>query len=184
MSSKPLPLRSRKANIAGPPASAALRPLRHLWIRAERGLRRRRGWSAGFPSQARPERHRGQRPEPGWSQSFPEAPPRSNDRHPVLEPRAASPCRGRRHRTPQLNAASPEAVEGALAEADASGATIGRARQARSGGYTGVSIDPDGHPCSPSPEGAPRGRVALGVSLPIFSSGVVTPVSSLFDVDR
>src|SRR5207248_4154840 len=45
------------------------------------------------------------------------------------------------------NVASPEAVDAVLAEAEAAGATIGR-RGAPTfwGGYTGIFIDPDGHP--------------------------------------
>jgi hypothetical protein len=45
------------------------------------------------------------------------------------------------------NAPSPEAVEAVLAEAAAAGATIGRAgAETFWGGYSGVFIDPDGHP--------------------------------------
>lgn len=45
------------------------------------------------------------------------------------------------------NARSPEEVDEVLAEAEAAGATIGR-RGATTfwGGYSGVFIDPDGHP--------------------------------------
>ena len=45
------------------------------------------------------------------------------------------------------NVASPEAVDVVLAEAEAAGATIGRAGAATPwGGYSGVFLDPDGHP--------------------------------------
>jgi uncharacterized glyoxalase superfamily protein PhnB len=45
------------------------------------------------------------------------------------------------------NTRSPEEVDAVLAEAEAAGATIGR-RGAETfwGGYSGVFIDPDGHP--------------------------------------
>ena len=45
------------------------------------------------------------------------------------------------------NVASPEAVDAVLEEAEAAGATIGR-RGASTfwGGYSGVFLDPDGHP--------------------------------------
>jgi hypothetical protein len=45
------------------------------------------------------------------------------------------------------NVASPEAVDVVLAEAAAAGATIGRAGAATAwGGYSGLFLDPDGHP--------------------------------------
>jgi len=45
------------------------------------------------------------------------------------------------------NVRSPEEVDEVLAEAEAAGATIGRAGEATPwGGYSGVFIDPDGHP--------------------------------------
>ncbi len=45
------------------------------------------------------------------------------------------------------NVASPDEVDAVLAEAEAAGATIGRrGAEAFWGGYTGVFIDPDGHP--------------------------------------
>jgi uncharacterized protein len=45
------------------------------------------------------------------------------------------------------NASSPEAVDAVLEEARAAGATIARDGAATSwGGYSGVFIDPDGHP--------------------------------------
>ncbi len=45
------------------------------------------------------------------------------------------------------NVESPEAVDRVLAEAAAAGATIGRTAAATSwGGYSGVFLDPDGHP--------------------------------------
>ncbi|HEV2369095.1 MAG TPA: VOC family protein [Acidimicrobiales bacterium] len=45
------------------------------------------------------------------------------------------------------NAASPEAVDAVLAEAAAAGATIGRPGATTFwGGYSGVFVDPDGHP--------------------------------------
>lgn len=45
------------------------------------------------------------------------------------------------------NVASPAEVDGILAEAQAAGATIGRAGASTFwGGYSGVFIDPDGHP--------------------------------------
>lgn len=46
-----------------------------------------------------------------------------------------------------LNVRSPEEVVGVLAEAEEAGATIGRSAGAAFwGGYSGVFIDPDGHP--------------------------------------
>ena len=46
-----------------------------------------------------------------------------------------------------FNAGSPEEVDAVLAEADAAGATIGRPGASTFwGGYSGVFIDPDGHP--------------------------------------
>jgi hypothetical protein len=45
------------------------------------------------------------------------------------------------------NVGSPEEVDAVLAEAKAAGATIGRAGASTFwGGYSGVFIDPDGHP--------------------------------------
>ena len=45
------------------------------------------------------------------------------------------------------NVASPEAVDQVLSEAEAAGATITRAALGTSwGGYSGVFLDPDGHP--------------------------------------
>ena len=45
------------------------------------------------------------------------------------------------------NVASPAAVDAVLAEAERAGATIGRAGAPTSwGGYSGVFVDPDGHP--------------------------------------
>jgi predicted lactoylglutathione lyase len=45
------------------------------------------------------------------------------------------------------NVESPEAVDAVLARAEAAGATIGRAGAPTVwGGYSGVFIDPDGHP--------------------------------------
>jgi catechol 2,3-dioxygenase-like lactoylglutathione lyase family enzyme len=45
------------------------------------------------------------------------------------------------------NTRSPEEVDAVLAEAEAAGATIGRAGAATFwGGYSGVFLDPDGHP--------------------------------------
>ncbi len=45
------------------------------------------------------------------------------------------------------NVDSPESVDRVLAEAEAAGATIGRAgSKAFWGGYNGVFLDPDGHP--------------------------------------
>ena len=45
------------------------------------------------------------------------------------------------------NTRSPEEVDAVLAEAEAAGATIGRAGAATEwGGYSGVFVDPDGHP--------------------------------------
>jgi uncharacterized glyoxalase superfamily protein PhnB len=45
------------------------------------------------------------------------------------------------------NVRSPEDVDAVLAEASAAGATIGRSGAATFwGGYSGVFIDPDGHP--------------------------------------
>lgn len=45
------------------------------------------------------------------------------------------------------NVASPEEVDRVLAEAEAAGATVGRAGAPTSwGGYAGVFLDPDGHP--------------------------------------
>jgi catechol 2,3-dioxygenase-like lactoylglutathione lyase family enzyme len=46
-----------------------------------------------------------------------------------------------------FNVRSPGAVDETLAEAEAAGATIGRAGAPTSwGGYSGVFVDPDGHP--------------------------------------
>lgn len=45
------------------------------------------------------------------------------------------------------NVGSPEAVDAVLAEAEAAGATIGRPGAPTFwGGYSGVFVDPDGHP--------------------------------------
>ena len=45
------------------------------------------------------------------------------------------------------NVGSPEEVDAVLAQADAAGATIGRPGAATFwGGYSGVFVDPDGHP--------------------------------------
>jgi catechol 2,3-dioxygenase-like lactoylglutathione lyase family enzyme len=45
------------------------------------------------------------------------------------------------------NVRSPEEVDAALAEAEAAGATIGRPGASTFwGGYSGVFVDPDGHP--------------------------------------
>ena len=45
------------------------------------------------------------------------------------------------------NVASPAEVDAVLAEAEAAGATIGRPGAATFwGGYSGIFIDPDGHP--------------------------------------
>ena len=45
------------------------------------------------------------------------------------------------------NVRSPEEVDATIAEADAAGATIGRAgAETFWGGYSGVFVDPDGHP--------------------------------------
>ncbi|MGB7053073.1 MAG: VOC family protein [Acidimicrobiales bacterium] len=45
------------------------------------------------------------------------------------------------------NVVSPEAVDYVLSEAEAAGATIARAARDTSwGGYSGVFLDPDGHP--------------------------------------
>ena len=45
------------------------------------------------------------------------------------------------------NAASPADVDRVLAEADAAGATIGRPGATTFwGGYSGIFVDPDGHP--------------------------------------
>jgi uncharacterized protein len=45
------------------------------------------------------------------------------------------------------NTASPDEVDAVLAEAEAAGATIGRpAAPTAWGGYSGIFIDPDGHP--------------------------------------
>ncbi len=45
------------------------------------------------------------------------------------------------------NVRSPEEVDAVLAEAEAAGAAIGRAGAATEwGGYSGVFVDPDGHP--------------------------------------
>jgi hypothetical protein len=45
------------------------------------------------------------------------------------------------------NVGSPAAVDAVLAEAEAAGATIGRRGASTAwGGYSGVFIDPDGHP--------------------------------------
>jgi uncharacterized protein len=45
------------------------------------------------------------------------------------------------------NVSSPHAVDAVLSEAEAAGATIARAGAATFwGGYSGVFVDPDGHP--------------------------------------
>jgi uncharacterized glyoxalase superfamily protein PhnB len=45
------------------------------------------------------------------------------------------------------NVASPDEVDAVLAQAEAAGATIGRRGEATFwGGYSGLFIDPDGHP--------------------------------------
>jgi uncharacterized glyoxalase superfamily protein PhnB len=45
------------------------------------------------------------------------------------------------------NARSPEEVDAVIAEAQAAGATVGRAGAPTFwGGYSGIFIDPDGHP--------------------------------------
>ena len=45
------------------------------------------------------------------------------------------------------NVRSPAEVDAALAEAEAAGATIGRPGEATFwGGYSGLFVDPDGHP--------------------------------------
>jgi catechol 2,3-dioxygenase-like lactoylglutathione lyase family enzyme len=46
-----------------------------------------------------------------------------------------------------LNMRSPDEVDAVLAEAEAAGATIGRPGAATEwGGYSGIFLDPDGHP--------------------------------------
>jgi uncharacterized protein len=65
------------------------------------------------------------------------------------------------------NARSPEEVDQVLAEAESAGATIGRAGGATFwGGYSGIFIDPDGHPWevahNPGWTIAPDGSVRLG----------------------
>ena len=46
-----------------------------------------------------------------------------------------------------LNLRSPDEVDATLAEAEAAGATIGRPGAATEwGGYSGIFLDPDGHP--------------------------------------
>jgi uncharacterized protein len=65
------------------------------------------------------------------------------------------------------NVRSPDEVDAVLAEAEAAGATIGR-RGAETfwGGYSGVFVDPDGHPWevahNPSWPIADDGSVSLG----------------------
>lgn len=64
------------------------------------------------------------------------------------------------------NVESPEAVDAVLGEAEAAGATIGRSGAATIwGGYSGVFVDPDGHPWevahNPGWELAPDGSVHL-----------------------
>jgi uncharacterized protein len=65
------------------------------------------------------------------------------------------------------NVASPEEVDRVLEEARSAGATIGRAGAATFwGGYSGLFIDPDGHPWevahNPGWPIAPDGSVRLG----------------------
>jgi predicted lactoylglutathione lyase len=49
--------------------------------------------------------------------------------------------------TPAYNCRSPEEVDGVLAEAEKAGAKIGRpGAETFWGGYSGIFIDPDGHP--------------------------------------
>lgn len=64
------------------------------------------------------------------------------------------------------NVRSPEQVDATLAEAEAAGATIGRpGAETFWGGYSGVFIDPDGHPWevahNPFWEIAPDGSVRI-----------------------
>jgi hypothetical protein len=65
------------------------------------------------------------------------------------------------------NARSPEEVDRVIAEAASAGATIGRAGASTFwGGYSGIFIDPDGHPWevahNPGWTIAPDGSVRLG----------------------
>jgi hypothetical protein len=65
------------------------------------------------------------------------------------------------------NVRSPDAVDAVLAEAEAAGATIGRSgAETFWGGYSGVFVDPDGHPWevahNPSWPIADDGSVSLG----------------------
>jgi catechol 2,3-dioxygenase-like lactoylglutathione lyase family enzyme len=65
------------------------------------------------------------------------------------------------------NVRSPDAVDAVLAEAEAAGATIGRpGAETFWGGYSGVFVDPDGHPWevahNPSWPIADDGSVSLG----------------------
>jgi uncharacterized glyoxalase superfamily protein PhnB len=49
--------------------------------------------------------------------------------------------------TPAYNARSPEEVDAVLADAERAGAAIGRpGGETFYGGYSGIFIDPDGHP--------------------------------------
>ena len=49
--------------------------------------------------------------------------------------------------TPAYNARSPEEVDAVLAEAEEAGATIGRpGAKTFWGGYSGIFVDPEGHP--------------------------------------
>ena len=69
--------------------------------------------------------------------------------------------------TPAYNARSPEEVDAVLAEAEAAGATIGRpGAKTFWGGYSGLFVDPDGHPWevahNPHWTIGPDGSVTLG----------------------
>lgn len=66
------------------------------------------------------------------------------------------------------NVRSPEEVDAVLAEAAAAGATIGRpGAETLWGGYSGVFLDPDGHPWEVAHNSGwllgPGGEVSLGV---------------------
>ncbi len=69
------------------------------------------------------------------------------DRRRLAEDSAVSDGGGWGGVTLALNVRAPADVDRVLAEAEAAGATIGRAGAATYwGGYSGVFIDPDGHP--------------------------------------
>ncbi len=69
------------------------------------------------------------------------------DRARLAEDSVVSDAGGRGGITLAHNVRSPEEVDAVLAEAEAAGATIGRpGAETFWGGYSGIFLDPDGHP--------------------------------------